>query len=94
MQFWVTPHRARISKEILPRRHSPGTKKNTRIILDPIPIKYLPEVTKFLVSLIATSIKEGSCYDDLKFVACHCANGSSRIQGIDFYKSYSPVAQA
>ena len=62
--------------------------------MDTVPIKSLPEVTKSLCSLIATSIKEGDCFDARKFVAHHCANGSSKIQGVDFDKSYSPVAYA
>ena len=49
---------------------------------------------KILCSLIATSIKEGDCSDACKFVARHCTNGISHIKGIDFDKSYSPVAHA
>ena len=59
-----------------------------------MPIKYLPNGTKFLFSLIAPSIKEVNCSDECKFVAHHCENGSSKIQGIDFYQSYIPVAHA
>ena len=68
--------------------------KNVSLRLDPIPIKYLPEGTKFLSSLIASSIKEGECSDACKFVARYCVNGSSCIKGIDFGQSYSPVARA
>ena len=57
-------------------------------------MKFLPEGTKFLRSIIAPSIKEGDCSDAWKFVARHCANGSSQIKGIDFYQSYSPVAHS
>ena len=59
-----------------------------------MPIKYLPKGKKILSSPIAKSIKEGNCYDAWNFVACHCENGSSQIQGIDFDKSYSPVTHA
>ena len=59
-----------------------------------IPIKYLPDGTKFLHSLIATSIKEDNCFDAWNFFSRHCANGSSHIQGIYFDQSYSPVAHA
>ena len=68
--------------------------KNVSLLSAPIPIKSLPEGTKVLHSLIAPSIKEGDCYDAWKFVARHCANGSSQIKGIDFDQSYSPVAHA
>ena len=68
--------------------------KHISLLSAPIPIKYLPEGTKILQSLIAPSIKEGDCYDACKFVARHCANGSSQIKGIDFDQSYSPVAHA
>ena len=46
-------------------------------------MKSLPDGTKFLRSLIASSIKEGDCSDAWKFVAHHCENGSSHIKGID-----------
>ena len=59
-------------------------KKNVSLLSAPTPIKSLPEGTKVLRSLIATSIKECYCYDAWKFVARHCANGSSQIKGIDF----------
>ena len=44
--------------------------------------------------MIDTIIKEGDCSDTWKFVARHCANGSSHIKGFGFYQSYSPVAHA
>ena len=68
--------------------------KNVILLLSPIPIKYLPKGTEFLHSLIATSIKEGGCSDACKFVAHHCANGSSQIKVIYVDKYYSPVANA
>ena len=66
-------------------------RKNVRLILYPIQIKPLPEGKKVLRSLIASSLEGGSS-DAWKFFASHCENGSSQIQGIDFDKSYSPVA--
>ena len=66
--------------------------KNVSILSDPIPIKYLPEGEKVLRSLIAPSIQECDCSDAWKFVALHCANGSSHIKGIDIDQSYIPVA--
>ena len=45
--------------------------KNVSLLSAPIPIKSLPEGTKFLRSLIAPSIKEGDCSDAWKFVARH-----------------------
>ena len=68
--------------------------KNVSLLSATIPIKFLPEGTKVLRSLIARSIKEGGCYDAWKFVACHCANGSSQIKDIDFDQSHSPVAHS
>ena len=68
--------------------------KNISLLSAPTPIKSLPEGTKVLSSRIAPSIKEGDCSDACKFVARHCANGSSNIKGICFYKSYSPVAHS
>ena len=68
--------------------------KNVKLLLSITPIKYLPDGTKVLHSLIDISIKEGNCYDAWKFVPCHCANGGSNIQGVDFDQSYSPVAHA
>ena len=61
---------------------------------DPIPIKSLPEGTKCLRSLIAPSIKECDCSDAWKFVALHCANGSSHIKGVYFDQSSIPVVHA
>ena len=43
--------------------------KNVSLLSDPTPIKFLPEETKVLRSLIAPSIKEGDCSDAWKFVA-------------------------
>ena len=37
---------------------------------------------------------EGDCSYAWKFVACHYANGSSQIQGIDFDQYYSPMSHA
>ena len=68
--------------------------KNIRLMLAPIPIKSLPEVTKVLHSLIGPSIKEGECSGAWKCISLHCSNGSSQIKGIDFDQSYSPVAHA
>ena len=68
--------------------------KNGSLLPAPIPIKSLPEVTKVLRSLIAPIIKKGDCSDACKFVARHCANGSSKIKGIYFDQLYSPVAHA
>ena len=68
--------------------------KNISLLSDPIPIKSLPEGIKSLCSLIATSTNKGNCYDACKFVARHCANGSSHIKGVDFYKYYGPVVNA
>ena len=55
-------------------------------------IKYLPDRTNVLCSLIGTSIKEGDYYGACKFVARHRANMNLQIQGVDFDQSYSPVA--
>ena len=68
--------------------------KNESLISASTPIKDLPEGTKPLRSLIATSIKEGDCSDAWKFVVRHCANGSYQIKDIDLYQSYIPVAHA
>ena len=68
--------------------------KNVSLILAPIPIKYLPEGTTFLRSLISPSIKEGNCSDAWKVFAHHCSNGSYQIQGTDVDHSYSPMAHA
>ena len=67
-------------------------KKNIILLSDPIPIKSLPEGTKLLCSLIDLSIKGCDCSNAWKFVASHCANGSSQIKGIDFDQYYSLVA--
>ena len=37
---------------------------------------------------------EGYCSGVRQFVVRHCSNGSSQINGIDFYLSYSLVAHA
>ena len=42
------------------------------------------------MSLIASGIKDGACYDAWEFVSRHCANGKFQIQGIGFYQYYSP----
>ena len=68
--------------------------KNVSLLSATIPIKYPPEGTKVLRSLIAPSIKEGDCSDAWKFVARNCANGSSQIKGIYFDQPYSPVVHA
>ena len=68
--------------------------KNVSLFPAPIPIKYLPEGTKPLRSLIAPSFKECECSDSWEFVARNCANGISQIKGIDFDQSYIPVAYA
>ena len=68
--------------------------KNGSLFLAPIPIKYLPKVTKVLRSLIAPSIKEGKCSDVWKFIARHFSNGSYHIKDIDFDQSDIPVAYA
>ena len=68
--------------------------KNVSLIPANTPIKFLPEETKVLCSLIALSIKEGDFSDACKFVSCHFTNGSSRIKSINIYQSYSPVAYA
>ena len=48
---------------------------NVNLISDPIPIKYVPDVTKVLHSLISPSIKEYYYSDAWKFVAYHCKMG-------------------
>ena len=68
--------------------------QNASLILYPIPIKQQPEGTKATHSPIASIINEGDCYDAYTFVSHHCTNGSSHIQYIDFYQSYSPVEHA
>ena len=54
--------------------------------------KHLPDIIKFLHSLISTSIKEGDCSDECDCFSRHYANGSSQIQCVGFYQSYIPVA--
>ena len=66
--------------------------KDISLLLDPILIKYVPEETKILHSLIYPIIKEGDYSDAWKYVAQHCENGGPQIQGIDFDQYYSPVA--
>ena len=68
--------------------------KTISLILGPVPIKPLPEGTKFLRSLVASSIKSGKCSDACKFSASQCANGSPNIKGIGFYQYYSTVAHS
>ena len=58
--------------------------RHVNLLSAPIPIKYLPEVTKALRSLIALIIKEGDWSDAWKFVAHHFENGSSQIKGFFF----------
>ena len=65
--------------------------KNINLLAAPIPIKYLPDVTNVLCSLTDTIMKEGNFSDAWNVFACHCANGSYQIQGVDFDKYYSPV---
>ena len=69
-------------------------KKKNILLSAHIPIKYLPEVTKFLSSLIAPCIKKGGFYDAGKFFARPCENESSQIKGIYFDQSYIPVTHA
>ena len=47
---------------------------------------------KYLHSLIAPSIKGNDFLGAWKLFARHCANGSSKNQGVGSYHSYSPVA--
>ena len=68
--------------------------KNVNLLLDPTPIKYLPDRTKILHSLIDPIIKEDECSDACIFVSHHYANRSSQIQSIYFDNSYSPLAHA
>ena len=68
--------------------------KNIRILSAPIPIKTIPEGTKVLCSIISPIIDEFGCSDASTFVAHHCENGSSRVQGVYFDQSYIPVAHA
>ena len=57
-------------KEALCVQHDKN--KHFNLLLDPIPIKYLPGGTKVLRFLIALSIKKEDCCDACKFVARHC----------------------
>ena len=66
--------------------------KNVNLLLDPIPIKYLPSEKNVLNSLIVTSIKGFNCSDSWKFVAHHFLDWVSHIQGVGFDHYYSPVA--
>ena len=68
--------------------------KNVIFILAHITIKSLPDGTRVLHSVIAPSIREDGFSDAWFFFACHCGNGSSQIQGIDFDQYYSPEAHA
>ena len=61
----------KLRKEALFVKHDKN--KNIRLLLDTTPVKSLPEGTKFLCSLITTSIKEGDFSDAWKFVARNCA---------------------
>ena len=83
-----SPHR-KFCKEYLSVEYDMNKKFN--LLLDLIMIKYFPGVTKVLRSIIATSIKEGDCYGECKFVSCNFTNGSSHIKGVDFDQYYSPV---
>ena len=58
----------------------------------PIPIKYFPEVKKVLHSLIVIIITGSDCYDAWNVFERHCANGSSKVPGIDFDQYYSTVS--
>ena len=90
----VTRHCANVSSHIKGIDFDQSYSPVAHAYSDPTPIKSLPEEKELLCSLIAPSIKEGDCSDAWKFVARHCANGSSQIKGIDFDQSYSPVAHA
>ena len=57
--------------------------KDVSLLSYPIQIKSLPEVIKFLRSIIAPSIKEGGCSSAFKCFALHFANDSSQIQSND-----------
>ena len=65
---------------------------HTHLILGHIPINSLPDVTKFILYLVTTGIREGDFSYAWKFVVKHFSNGSSQIQGIGFDQSYNPVA--
>ena len=62
------------------------------LLLDTIPIKSIHDGKKVLCSLIAQIIKQSECSATWKIVAPPGATGSSKIKGIDFDHSYSPVA--
>ena len=64
---------------------------NFNLISDPIPIKYLLDEKKVLISIIDTVVKKLHVHIHENF-AQHSANGSSRIQGIACCQYYSPVA--
>ena len=68
--------------------------KYFNLFLYPIPIKYLPNETRVLHSLIDTSIQEGKCFDAWKCVSRHCSNGSYYIQSFYFDQSYSTASHA
>ena len=61
--------------------------KNFGLLLDPIPIKCLPEVTKVLRSLNAPNIKECDCIDAWQLFARHFVTESYHIKVIDFDQS-------
>ena len=67
--------------------------KNFSLISAPKPIKYFPEGTNVLYSLIAPSITEGNCSDAWKFVARHCANMISQIQTSPTVQLYTLTTQ-
>ena len=68
--------------------------QNVSLLLYPISIKYLPNGTKVLHSLIALIIKEGDCSDAHKFVAHHCENCISKIQVVGVGQYYITMAHA
>ena len=61
--------------------------KSISLLLDPIPIKCLPEVTKVLRSLNAPNIKECDCIDAWQLFARHFVTESYHIKVIDFDQS-------
>ena len=60
----IKGHQRNFCKEALFLKYDKN--KNFSLLLSPIPIKALPDITKVLHSLIATSINEGNCCDVLK----------------------------
>ena len=68
-------------------------KENDNVLLTPIPIKFLPDVTKVLCKLIDPSIKEGEYYDAWNY-SHHCENESYHIQGVGFDQSYIIISHA